>query len=45
MMYYFFDIDDCENPNSFKKIPYIKGIKIDSFWRNTIIVGSKTIHK
>jgi hypothetical protein len=39
----FFDINQCDNINSFRKIPYVKGIKIDSFWGNTIIMGAKII--
>lgn len=39
-----FNIYDHIDLNSFKKIPYIKAIKIRSFWGNSIM-GAKTIHK
>lgn len=40
-----FDIEKCEDPSSFRKIPYIKGIKIRSFWGNSVIIGAMTVHK
>lgn len=37
--------ENFNEQTSLIKVPYIKGVKIASFWGNSVIMGAKTIHK